>query len=302
MAVVDVLVTGAGGVLGREIVNLLRPQYHVVACGRVPGENIDAVWDIVRHDTLTPDCEPEIVVHGAARIAGYKQSLSNALSLFETNVLGTVQVVRWCALKQVKKLIILSSAIVYGEWQDFPKSEADPVKPWVAGPYAVSKWCGEQAAHLVKECGCKLSILRLSSLFGPKYINGLPQRMISQGLRTGSIEVAPPFETAFDIMYVSDAARAVELAVASEDVGLWNIGSGRLTTVRKLAELCAYHLGVKTVLSEKDIHGKEPLILNWVNDERARRKLGHTNEISLDEGISSIVHENKNGLLKAMLQ
>ena len=152
--------------------------------------------------------------------------------------------------------------------------------------------------HLAMEWGCKLAILRLSSLYGPKYREGLPQRMIRQGLRTGSIEVWPPFENAFDILYVSDAARTVQLAVKGDKAGLWNVGSGRLTTVRELAETCARHIGAKVGFLKKDAEGQQPMILNWVDDARARDELGHTNQVSLKEGILSIAkEEEKNAVL-----
>ena len=215
MAVVDVLVTGAGGVLGRKIMNLLRPQYDVVACGRIPGENIDTVWDISCQDSPMPDCKPQTVVHTAAQIGYYNHPFSDATPLFNANIIGTLRVANWCILQEVKKLIIISGAIVYGEWKGLPKSEFDLVNPRAAGAYAVSKWCSEKISSIVTHAGCELSILRFSSLYGEGYENGLVQRLLRKGFKEEDIHLEPPCDDAFDLLHVADAARSIQYSIES---------------------------------------------------------------------------------------
>ena len=285
---VDVLVTGGAGVLGQRIVHNLRlSNYEVVSCGRILGDNVDAVWDISRQDTPEPDCKPAVVVHAAAQIGPYQQSLSAAAPLLDVNVIGTFRVVQWCLSRGVGRLILISSAIVYGEWADFPKVETDPVKPWIAGPYAVSKWCSEQVAHLVMQTDCELTILRLSSLYGDGYDRGLIQRMLQQGQRTGSISLMQPFDDAFDLLHVSDAVYTIQSAIENSQAGVWNIGSEKLTTIHELAAVCAQRIDAQVILS--DTGSTRPTrIINWLDDGKARRDLGHVNRITLDSGVAEI--------------
>jgi len=287
MAVVDVLVTGAAGVLGREIVNLLRPQYHVVACGRTPGENIDAVWDISSQDSPTPDCKPQTVVHAAAQIGYYNQPLSDATSLFNVNILGTLRVANWCVLQKVKKLILVSGAIVYGEWKGLPKSEFDLANPRAAGAYAVSKWCSEKISSIAAHAGCELSILRFSSLYGEGYENGLAQRLLRKGIVEGDIHLEPPYGDAFDLLHVSDAAYTIQRSMESKLTGLWNVGGEKLTTIQELVEICASQVNAQIVFSS-DKSSRQPRIINWVDDRKARNEIGHKNLISLEMGIAKI--------------
>ena len=285
---VDVLVTGGSGVLGRQIVSSLRmSNYRVGACGRVAGDNVDATWDISQQDAPEPNYKSKAVVHAAALIGHYHQPLSGAIPLLDVNVIGTLRVARWCVSRQAKRLVLISGAIVYGEWANSPKSELDPVKPWLAGPYAVSKWCGEQVAHIVMHSGCELTILRLSSLYGIGYDKGLIQRMLWQGKRTGSIHLKPPFGDAFDLLHVSDAAHAVKSAIEKSQTGLWNVGSGKLTTIRDLAEICARQVNAQVALSYTESM-RPARIINWVDDRKARSELGHENLITLDMGVSEI--------------
>ena len=285
---IDILVTGAAGVLGQQIVGVLRAAgYGVLACGREAAHGVDAGWDISFQDAPEAEVRPRVVVHAAARTGRYGQPLSAALPLFEVNVSGTLRVARWCESQGVERLVLVSGAIVYGRWGDDPKSEKDPADPWAAGPYAVSKWCGEQAASLIMNSDTELAILRLSSLYGPGYQNGLPQRLLRQGRDAHRIDIEPPLDDAFDLLHVYDAAQTVRRAIESERAGLWNVGSGELTTVQDLAEICAEHARVEISVSES--FAERPcLILNWVDDGRARGELGHVNSLSLDSGIEMI--------------
>lgn len=285
---VDVLVTGGSGVLGRYIVQILRSsQYKVVACGRVAGGATEAHWDVAKEDAPEPDCEPSVVVHAAAMLGSYQQSLMQAVPLFDVNVNGTLRVAKWCCSRGVQRLFLISSAIVYGEWSDTPKVETDQVNHWLAGPYASSKWCAEQAASLVKSSGVQLSILRLSSLYGPGYGNGLIQRLIRQGRQTGKIGLEPPFDDSFDFLHVSDAARTVKSTIEHSQAGLWNVGSGSLTTIQDVAETCANVVNAQVTFSNM-ISNRSPRVLNWVDDSRARTELGHCNEMSLERGTAEI--------------
>jgi len=285
---VDVLLTGAPGVLGREIREILLPNgYRVIACGRTEAADIDAVWDVSVLDAPEPEQDAEVVIHAAARIGSYQQSVSEAIPLFHVNVTGTARVARWCVLRRVKRLVLISSAIVYGEWKDHPKTETDPVRPWSAGPYAVSKWCSEQVAHLVVGSGCELVVLRLASLYGVGYRNGLIQRMLREGRSGREIHVKPPCDDSFDLVHVKDAARAICRAVDAPTSGTWNIGGGSLTSIRELADICALATNSQVVVKESSVTGSRR-ILNWVDDRRARTDLGHSNSVSLEVGVREI--------------
>ncbi len=284
---VDVLITGASGVLGKQVVAQLRAAgYSVVGCDKQAGEHADAQWDITVQDAPEPDCSPAVVVHAAAQVGRYQHPLAEARPLFDVNVAGTLRVIQWCEARQVKRLILISGAIVYGAWMDKPKSETDPAQPWLAGAYAASKYGSEQVARLLTSCD--VTILRLSSLYGAGYARGLIQRLVGQPRQENCVRLDPPFDDAFDLLHVADAARTILRAVESPPAGLWNVGSGTLTTIREVAARCAEIVGVPVLFSESN-PTRPARILNWVDDQRARRELGHTNQITLEQGIMEIV-------------
>ena len=284
----DVLVTGASGALGSAIVSALRAQNKTVcAVGHFPQKNVDAVWDITRDNAPTLDCAPRVVIHAAARVGSLHQPFADACALFETNVMGSLRVAQWCIEKRVAQLIYISGAIVYGTWRNLPKTEHDAVDAWAAGPYAASKWCGENALMGLAQSDCVLTILRLSSLYGAAYTRGLIPHMLRTARANGEIVLTPPRDDAFDLLHVQDAARTICNAMEKKSSGTWNVGSGALTRLDSLAEICARATNAR-VLWQNVPAPRAAQTLNWVDDSLARRELSHTNRVTLEMGVAEI--------------
>lgn len=284
-----VFVTGATGVLGRHVIEALDDHGHsVVTCSRLPAPGIDAHWDINTGTHPEPDCAPDCVIHCAAKIGRYAHSMEDAIPLYETNVCGTARVARWCSASGARRLILVSGAIVYGTWTDRPKRETDPARPHAAGAYAVSKWCGEQVGSLAETAGCDVTILRLSSLYGSGYRNNLITKLLQQALDTGRIRVRPPLHDGFDLLHVRDAAASIVKCLGTERSGIWNLGSGSITTVETVARTCAQ--ATETAWETLPATSERPVrVLNWVDDTRARDDFGHVNHIDLTSGIAELV-------------
>lgn len=285
----NVLVTGGGGVLAGAFAQCARNAgWDVDLCAREAARDGDISWDVARSDapaglTRLPQC----VVHAAAEIGALDAGLSAGGAFMNTNVLGSYRVAAWCARHGIGHLIYVSSGIVYGRWDDRPKSEDDKADPWAAGSYAASKYLGERAVEGARTKGVALSILRLSSLYGEAYRDGLPQRLLAQGRRDGRIEIMAPVEDAFHLLHVEDAAKTIMSVIERKADGLWNVGGPALVSLEDLAVACADAISVQvgTVTGA----GRPPRILNWVDDTLARRTLGHRPGVGLDDGIQRIL-------------
>ena len=284
----SILVTGAGGVLGRNLLAFLRARDRTVfASARQDGPKVDLIWDVDVQDRPDPEPQVETVVHVAAKTGSYRGSLIDSDLLFQTNVLGTLRVARWCSERHVQRLVLISGAIVYGQWETSPKTETDAPTPWVAGPYAVSKYCSEQAAMLVEQLGCKLMVLRLSSLYGLEYRASLIHRLLRQGQSKRKIVLSPPVEDAFDLLHVEDAARTIANALEQQRDGIFNVGAGCTVTLLELASLCAEVTDAKLIVTP-ELKPRAPRIINWVDDAPARAHLDHINCIDLRDAVVSM--------------
>lgn len=277
--------TGASGGLGRTIVAELRERGKtVLACGHTP-ESCEATWDITRTDGPTTREIPHTIVHAAARRASIDDNKRDE-ELWDVNVAGTARVVEWGLHNGVKRIVLTSGALVYGSWTE-PRKEDDEPDAALAGYYALSKWASEQLALAACKGNCDIAILRLSSLYGAAYKQGLIRHFLAQAHDDGRIRVDPPLDDAFDLLHLNDAAVAVANAVELSGKGLWNVGGGGLHSLLEIAEVCAGVTGA-TVEQSRRKPRRPARILNWVDDARARAELGHKNTVSLIEGVREI--------------
>lgn len=106
------LITGAGGFIGKNLAEFYADKYEVVGCGRPIHNSITT--------TLTIN-KPDIIIHCGAEI--YDES-----KMFYSNVDYTIEILDYCKSNKVKKLIILGSSSEYGR-KDHPISEEDTLEP-----------------------------------------------------------------------------------------------------------------------------------------------------------------------------
>jgi nucleoside-diphosphate-sugar epimerase len=282
---VDVLVTGGSGALGKEIVRKLRAKgKSVVSCGRSSADS-EVVWDIMTDAGPSTEEIPSVIVHAAARRASLDEKKRDE-EVWNTNVGGTARVVEWGLQRGVKRIVVTSGALVYGDWTSPRREDEDP-NAAAAGYYGLSKWASEQIALTACKLECEVSILRLSSLYGAEYKTGLIRHFLKMAREDGSVRVDPPLDDAFDLLHLRDAASTVAAAVDHKEPGLWNVGGGGLCSLLEIAETCAQVAGA-TVTQSRRKAKRKARILNWVDDSKARRELGHRNTVSLAEGVREI--------------
>lgn len=180
----------------------------------------------------------DTIIHAAAYI-DVEESIRKPMLYFRNNVLGTASVVKVCLEENVKLIIYLSSAAVYGEPTKIPISENHPVNP--ISPYGLSKLMGEDIIKFYSKQGLKYVILRLFNVYGPE------QNLAYAGVITRFIERAskglPPIiyedgEQTRDFIHVNDVSEAIRLTTEKNVTNeTFNIGSGEPTKISELANL-----------------------------------------------------------------
>ncbi|MCC2625564.1 MAG: biosynthesis protein WbpP [Burkholderiales bacterium] len=106
----------------------------------------------------------DIVLHQAA-LGSVPRSIVDPLASHDTNVTGTVNLLRACAENKVKRFIYASSSSVYGDQPDLPKIESKIGNQ--LSPYAVTKYCCEIYANVfAKNYGLEVIGLRYFNVFG----------------------------------------------------------------------------------------------------------------------------------------
>lgn len=233
----------------------------------------------------------DVVFHNAARVS-IRNSFDDIYGDTETNVLGTVNVLREAGKAGIKKFIFASSMAVYGDTARLPVTEDGPLEP--ISPYGAGKLVGEMyVRQLSRYYGFESVILRYFNTYGPGqtltpyvgvitiFINNLLQGRPPLIFGTG--------EQVRDFIHVKDVAEANVLAMTRPiDGSIINVGTGKGTSVNEIAGLLIRKLD--PVLSP----AYAPLPLGEPKDSvaditRARRLLVFDPQISLEETLGGVV-------------
>ena len=221
-----VLVTGAAGFIGSHVVErLLGDGRHVIGLdsfdpfypeahkrrnlaeaarsGRfelIRGDIRDE--DLVRH--VFDDHAPDAVVHLAA-LAGVRPSLERPGVYADVNVHGSSVILDAAARHGRVPLVLASSSSVYGEREDGPFRETDPVERPIS-PYAATKRAMELVAHTFHHAhGLPIVCARIFTAYGPRQRPDLAIRKFADRMRAGEpIPIYGDGSALRDFTYVGD--------------------------------------------------------------------------------------------------
>ena len=232
----NILVTGGCGLIGSNLVPVLRKTGHKVIVVDLK-EPADYVLDISKDslDIIAEDID--VIYHLAAQPFGKGSEIDPFLDL-DYNIKGTLNVCYLAKQKKVNRIIYTSTMAVYGN-NDFA-SEDSPLSP--LSNYAVSKLCGEfYIKKFANEVGFSYIILRLWNTYGPgqditNEYKGVVSAFANQVLRSNHIKVTGSLDRYRDIVYVVDAVKALTLSIDFVVSDIYNVSTGKKTTIRELIE------------------------------------------------------------------
>jgi UDP-glucose 4-epimerase len=246
------LVTGGAGFIGSNIVGeLFRRRYAVTVLDNylsgyrtnlTPYSGARVIEGDVRDPVAVREAmrECEVVFHLAASV-GNKRSIDHPIDDAETNVLGTIRVLEAARRNGVRKIVVSSSAGVFGELRTLPIREDHPIEPDT--PYGATKLCEEKLAlAYAKLYDIEAVALRYFNVFGPNqrfdaYGNVIPI-FVFQMLRGEPLTVFGDGEQTRDFVHVNDVVQAnLRAADAAGVSGAFNVGSGRRISINHLVGL-----------------------------------------------------------------
>jgi UDP-glucose 4-epimerase len=162
-----VLLTGASGFVGVNLVHALRARKHEVV--EFSLETGGDVTDTKSLESLMREHRIEAVWHGAAITAGPEREKREAARILEVNTLASVRALEAAARAGVRRFVYPSSSAVYGatafEGAE-PVGEDEPLRP--LNLYGISKVAAERAVlHLGPALGVEVCAGRINAVFGP---------------------------------------------------------------------------------------------------------------------------------------
>jgi GDP-4-dehydro-6-deoxy-D-mannose reductase len=250
------LITGAGGFAGSHLADLLVAQGFEVHAALAPAQNAENISHlkrqvrIVRFDLRNPgkvrqvidEIRPNVIFHLAA-FSSVGQSFEHERLTYEINFLGTLNLFEAAAgkqtLKRLSKVVVVSSADVYGAFTPRNQSLTEETTLAPISPYGVSKAAMERLAQYhIRRYGIPITIVRPFNHTGPrqsdifvlpgfaKQIAGIIELGRKPLLRVGALSVKRDFSDVRDI--VAGYALAAEKGKPGE---VYQLCSGRAVKI-----------------------------------------------------------------------
>jgi UDP-glucose 4-epimerase len=283
---VRAVVTGGAGFIGSNLVDALvaRGDEVVVVDNLSSGkrENVNSAAQLVEADIRSASMpDGDVVFHLAAQ-ADVPTSVSKPDFDAEVNVVGTVRVLQ--AAGGTPVVFSSTGGAIYGECER-PAREDDPRRP--LSPYGTAKLAGEEyLATWNRLHGTAHTALRFGNVYGPRQEAGLEGGVVAiflEAMAAGEeTKIFGDGRQTRDFVHVDDIVRALLAAPGTGSV--FNIGSGRETSVLELHERCRAVAGDDRQPSMEEAREGD-VQRSTLDVSRAADELGWRPEVGLDEGL-----------------
>ncbi|TSA57092.1 NAD(P)-dependent oxidoreductase [bacterium] len=298
-----ILITGATGFVGANLVRhflkkgadisiLKRRQSSLWrirdVIGQISAYDADLL-DNGRVDRAVKRIKPDVVLH-AATYGGHTNQ-NNMTRVLKTNFGGTVNLLNSCLKRGFQLFINTGSSSEYGI-KGAPMRESDQLKPIT--PYGISKAAASTyCQYAALRHRLPIMTLRLFSPYG--YFDD-KSRAVSyitlSCLKNKTVNISSP-DSVRDFIFVDDVVDSYEKALErSGSMGghIFNIGSGKQCSIKKLAEKITRAVSDNVVVKIKKIASNKIEPKNWVADtSRSRALLKWKPMVCIDEGLKRTI-------------
>jgi UDP-glucuronate 4-epimerase len=307
------LVTGAAGFIGARTSEMLIEQGHTV----VGVDNMNDAYDprmkeyrlkklqtlknfefvrddisdraILNRKSPIVDRKFDGVINLAAR-AGVRFSVENPWVFLESNIMGTLNMLELCRQLNCRKFILASTSSIYGANPPYPTPESasssEPLQP-----YAASKKGAEALAHSYHHLyDIDVTVLRFFTVYGPAGRPDLAMFRFVQWITEGRpVHVYGDGEQSRGFTFIDDIGRGIIAALKPVGYEIINLGGHEVITINNLIKLIEQIAGKKAIVD----YGppvKADMQSNWADVGKAREMLGWQPQVSLRDGIQSLVN------------
>lgn len=299
-----VLVTGGAGLVGSHIVKeLTKNKAEVVILDKdvdsrsyFRSQNLDKcttqafgnLKDYKRVFDVISKYEIEYIFHMGAQ-AIVPTSFVNPVETFETNMMGTVNVLE--AAKQlgsVKGIVVASSDKAYGDSKQLPYTEEMPLNG--KSPYDASKSCTDLIAQsYAATYGLPITVARFGNIYGPGDLNfsRIIPGAIKAGLLNETLEIRSDGKMVREYLYVKDATSGY--LTLCENIGkskgeAFNLSSGVKLSVLDVVEKVSQVMGKE--ISYKILNkAKIEIYEQYLSTRKIERFFGWKAKTTLEKGL-----------------
>lgn len=312
----SILLTGCAGFIGSKVAELLLADGHTVIGidnlndaydVRLKHWRLDQIkshpnfqfhqLDISRRDSMralveselrTRDVGPAAVINLAAR-AGVRQSVENPWVYYDTNAVGTLNLLELCREFGIKKFVLASTSSLYGQGNPLPYQE-DASTDHPLSPYAASKKAAETLCYTYHHLfGIDMTILRYFTVYGPAGRPDMSLFRFVQWINEGRpVTVYGDGRQTRDFTYVHDIARGTVAGLKPVGYEIINLGSDTPVVLMDAIRLIEELVEQKADLIFAPHHPAD-VLATWADISKAGRLLDWRPQSTFRDGVTALV-------------
>ncbi len=304
------LITGGAGFVGSHLAeHLLRRGEKVVIVDnfndyydpRLKRHNIERISTTSALTVVEGDIRDAELINGLfdkhsfthvghmAAMANVRESIERAHLYFDVNVMGAMNLMEASRRHDVRQFVMASTSSVYGETEIVPFVETDAADKPLAS-YPASKRAAEILAHTYTHLfGLNVISLRFFNIYGPAgRPDMMPMKLMDAAISGKQVPVFNHGEYKRDWTYIDDVVEGT-IAALDRPMGyeVINIGVGQPIALNNFIENIEEVSGRKINRIDVEAPKSDPPI-TYCNNEKARRLLGFTPEITVEEGLPRV--------------
>lgn len=246
-----ILITGGSGFIGSHLVEHFQGKADIVVLDDLRSghrRNLEGLEHTFIEGSITDPAKLRRAMAGVDRVfhlaamISVPESMADPRGCVDLNVTGLLHVLEEASAAGVSKLVLASSAAIYGDNPVVPKLESMTPEP--KSPYAITKLDGEYYLEMFRREGrLDTASLRFFNVFGPRqdpasaYAAAVPI-FIRKALAEEDLTIFGDGSQTRDFVHVKDVVAALDHVAGRTDLhGTFNVGYGASMTVNALAEM-----------------------------------------------------------------
>ncbi len=278
----NVLVTGAGGFIGRRLVCALKDAGYLVHEFGSAGGDIADPATVERFNEVTVD----FVFHLAGRTY-VPDAWCEPGDFQRVNVAGTVNVLELCRRKKIPLTYV--SAYLYGIPASLPVRETDRIDP--NNPYALSKFLAESLCSFYAEhFDVPVTIIRPFNIYGPGQKGHFLIPEIIAQIKAGQPIRLKDLTPRRDYLYLDDLVDAL-VRTLNQEAGchVYNIGYGSSLSVAEIVETIQSVAGTALPVVSENAPRHNEICDVYADISKAAQELHWHPHYSFKEGIKKMI-------------
>jgi len=311
------LVTGAAGFIASRVSELLLADGHSV----VGVDNLNDAYDVrlklwrlaqiegkpgFRFHKLDITSRPELtglfagrtaageprfdaVINLAAR-AGVRYSVENPWVYFETNGIGTLNLLELCREYEIGKFVLASSSSLYGKANPLPYRE-DQNTDQPLSPYAASKKAAEALCYTYHHLHhTDVTVFRYFTVYGPAgRPDMMPFRLVQWISEGRPVTVYGDGRQSRDFTYVDDIARGTIAGLRAVGYEVINLGSDQPVVLADAITCVESLTASEARLVYRPAHPAD-VPATWADIGKAEKLLDWRPLVAFPEGVARLVN------------